>query len=49
MHGHVIGEVRETYDRYEYREEKALAFEALAALIEGIVNPRENVVPMTKR
>jgi integrase len=37
--GHVIGGVRGTYDRHEYVEEKAHAFEALAAQIERIVNP----------
>jgi integrase len=36
--GHVIGGVRGTYDRHEYHEEKRLAFEALASLIERIVN-----------
>jgi integrase len=44
--GHVIGGVRGTYDRHEYLEEKRQAFEALAAQIERIVNPQENVVPM---
>jgi hypothetical protein len=34
------------YDRHEYHEEKRLAFEALAALIERIVNPQPNIVPM---
>jgi integrase len=42
--GHVIGGVRGTYDRYEYHAEKKQAFEALAALIERIINPRENVL-----
>lgn len=37
--GHVIGGVRETYDRYEYLDEKRQAFEALAALVELILNP----------
>ena len=37
--GHVIGGVRGTYDRHGFHREKALAFEALAALIERIVNP----------
>jgi integrase len=37
--GHVIGGVRGTYDRYEYRQEKAQAYEALAALI-GIVTKK---------
>jgi integrase len=45
--GHVIGGVRGTYDRHEYRAEKLAAFEALASLIERIVNPpAENVVPL---
>jgi integrase len=42
--GHVIGGIRGTYDRHEYREEKRLAFEALASLIARIVDPQPNVV-----
>jgi integrase len=37
--GHVIGGVRETYDRYEYLEEKRAAFEKLAAMVAFILNP----------
>ncbi len=44
--GHVMPGVRGTYDRHEYLEEKRRAFEALAAQIERIVNPQENVVPL---
>jgi integrase len=44
--GHVIGGVRGTYDRHEYRDEKKRAFEALAAQIDRIINPQHNVVPM---
>ena len=45
--GHSVGGlVRETYDRYEYLAEKLHAFEALAAQIERIVDPVENIVPM---
>jgi integrase len=44
--GHVIGGVRGVYDRHEYLEEKRIAFEALAAQIERILNPQENVVPL---
>jgi integrase len=44
--GHVMAGVRGTYDRHEYLEEKRRAFEALAAQIERIVNPVENVVPL---
>jgi hypothetical protein len=38
--------VRGTYDRDKYYDEKKLAFEKLATLIENIVNPKENVLPM---
>jgi integrase len=45
--GHVIGGVRETYDRYEYRDEKKQAFEALAALMRTVVvGPQNNIVPL---
>ncbi len=37
--GHKIGGIRQTYDRHQYHREKQLAFEALAALVESIVNP----------
>jgi len=46
--GHVIGGIRGVYDRHEYHREKAEAFEALAAQIDRIVNPRENVVGMKR-
>jgi integrase len=39
--GHVIGGVRGVYDRHEYLEEKAAAYEKLAALIGEIVNGSE--------
>jgi integrase len=45
--GHVIGGIRGIYDRYAYRTEKLQAFEALAALIDRILEPPENnVIPM---
>ena len=44
--GHVIAGVQGTYDRYEYAAEKRQAFEALAAQIARILNPRNNVIPM---
>jgi integrase len=48
--GHVIGGVRGVYDRHSYRDEKGRAFEALAALIERIVQPPgANVVNMSER
>jgi integrase len=47
--GHVIGGVRGVYDRHDFVEEKAKAFEALAAQIARIVNPQANVVSMRGR
>jgi integrase len=38
--GHAIPGIRGTYDRYEYHQEKAAAFEALAALVSEIVMKR---------
>jgi integrase len=38
--GHRVGGILDqTYDKFEYREQKAIAFEKLAARIECIVNP----------
>jgi hypothetical protein len=36
---HVIGGIRGIYDRHEFYSEKKAAFEALAGLIERIVQP----------
>jgi integrase len=47
--GHAIGGVEGIYDRHSYRDEKADALAQLAALIDGIVTPRDNVLPMAKR
>jgi integrase len=47
--GHVIGGVRGTYDRHKYYDEKKLAFEKLATLVDSIVNPKENVLPMKRK
>ena len=44
--GHVIGGVRGVYDRHEFHAEKKRAYEALAAQIDRIVNPQDNVVPL---
>jgi integrase len=41
--GHVIGGVRGVYDRFEYLDEKRRAYEALAALVDRIVDPQDNV------
>jgi integrase len=46
--GHLITGVRGTYDRHEYHEEKLRAYEALAAQIERIVDPRPNVVSLAE-
>jgi integrase len=46
--GHVMGGVRETYDRHEYLDEKRAAFEALAGLVALILNPHPNVTPMAR-
>ena len=46
--GHAIGGVEGIYDRHAYKDEKAMALEKLAALIDGIVNPRDNVTPMVR-
>jgi hypothetical protein len=44
--GHVIPGVRGVYDRHSYRAEMAHAYEALAAQIERIINPQDNVRPL---
>jgi integrase len=46
--GHVLPGIRGTYDRHEYLNEKRHAFEALAALIDRIVNPADNVVGLSE-
>ena len=37
--GHVIAGVRGVYDRHQYLQEKREAFEALASIINSILNP----------
>jgi integrase len=44
--GHVIGSIRGVYDRHSYRAEMLTAYEKLATLIAGIVDPQPNVVAM---
>lgn len=44
--GHVVAGVRGVYDRHSFHDEKKLAFEALAGLIERVVHPTDNVVPL---
>ena len=46
--GHIIPGVEGVYDRHTYKEEKAHALQALAGLIDRIVNPpASNVVAIT--
>jgi integrase len=47
--GHSLQGVEAVYDRHAYSAEKADALRRLAALIDSIVQPRENVVPLAKR
>jgi integrase len=44
--GHVIPGVEGVYNRWEYHTEKAAALGRLAAHVDGIVHPKQNVVPM---
>jgi integrase len=44
--GHVMGGIRGVDDRHEYLNEKRHAFEALASLIERILDPKANVTPL---
>jgi integrase len=44
--GHVLPGVRGVYDHHEYHAEKKRAYEALAALIERILDPKSNVIPL---
>jgi integrase len=44
--GHRQQGVRGIYDRHEYHDEKRDALAKLAALIDGIVHPKDNVLPM---
>jgi integrase len=47
--GHTIGGIRGTYDRHAYFDEKKHAFEALASLVERIVNPpADNVISIAR-
>ena len=48
--GHTIGGVRAVYDRHHYQAEMQHAYEAIAALIERIVNPFsvKNVTPLRR-
>ena len=47
--GHLLSGVRKTYNRDDFKQQKKIAFEALAALIERIVNPTPNVTRLLGR
>jgi integrase len=44
--GHVLGGVRGVYDRHRYEAEMARAYAALAAQIDRIINPSDNVISL---
>ena len=44
--GHVLPTIRRTYDRHAYESELRHAAEALASVIQRIVAPRANIVPL---
>jgi hypothetical protein len=46
--GHAIPGVRAVYDRHSYLEEKRVALERLATLVERILNPGSNVVALKR-
>jgi integrase len=47
--GHVIGGVRQVYDRHSYAAEKRDALEKLAALVDRILHPGDAVVAFPKK
>jgi integrase len=47
--GHATPTIRATYDRHQYVVEMQHAFEALAALIERLIEPTDKVVPLSVR
>jgi len=47
--GHVIGGVRETYDRYEYLDEKREALTSLARLLDRIIRGLPTSVTLVRR
>jgi integrase len=47
--GHVIGGLRGVYDRHEYHREKQQAHDSLAAQIDRIISPRDNVTALPVR
>jgi integrase len=47
--GHLLPAMRATYDKHDFYDEKKLAFEKLATLIEHIVHPPSDVVTPLRR
>jgi integrase len=47
--GHIIAGVEGVYNRHAYAAEKKLALQKLAALVEQITNPTDNVVALAKQ
>jgi len=47
--GHVMGGVRETFNRHEYLDEKRAAFEVLATLVSRSLNFTANIVELAPR
>ena len=47
--GHALAGVEGIYNRHAYRDEKADALRRLAALIDSIVHPHDNVLPLKRR
>jgi integrase len=47
--GHVIGGVRAAYDQHAYEPEILAAYQSLAALVERVVHPQDNVVELGER
>jgi integrase len=44
--GHKINGIEGTYNQHKYEDEMRHAYEALAALLERVVNPQPNVLPL---
>ena len=47
--GHVIGGVRGVYDQHKYHREMETALEALASLVDRIINRTDSVVELRRR
>jgi hypothetical protein len=47
--GYVLPTIQRTYNRHDYIEEKREAFEKLACLVNPIVSPDPNVLPLKAR